>query len=268
MKRIFSVITIFSIILFSVSCSKDEVATGPGTLILHFDNVVGNADLQLNTTTNPFKNAKGEEYKITMLQYYVSSIKLKRSDGTVFTDEVKSDGSAGYYLIDEAVVESQDVVLKNVPAGDYTEVTFTIGVDANQVNQGAQTGALDPAKGMFWSWNSGYIFVKLEGASPVATGMLGTAFQYHVGGYKEDPANANLVNNIKTITLSFNGDAAPVKAGHEPEVHLLYDVNKFFDGTGVQVTFTSNTMRHSPKSCVDVAANIPGVFSVDHVHAN
>jgi hypothetical protein len=268
MKKLFSVVVIFSLIVFSISCSKDEVTPGPGDLTLEFDNVVGDADLQLNTTNTPYVNSKGEAFNITWLTYYVSNIKLKKSDGTVYIDEVKSDGSSGYYLIDEADSESQEVVLKNIPAGDYTEVTFTIGVDANQVNQGAQTGPLDPAKGLFWSWNSGYIFMAVEGVSPVATGMMGTAFQYHVGGYKEDPANVNLVNNIKTITLSFNGDMAPVKAGHEPEVHLLYDVNKFFNGTGGQITFSTNTMRHSPKSCVDVAGNIPGAFSVDHVHAN
>lgn len=267
MKKLFSVVAIFSFLQFSISCSKDEATPGPGTLTLHFDNVVGDANLQLNTPTTPYTNSKGEAFSLTWLTYYVSNIKLKRSDGTVYADPVKSDGSAGYYLIDEADVESQDVVLKNVPAGDYTEATFTIGVDASQVNQGAQTGPLDPAKGLFWSWNSGYIFMALEGVSPVSI-EKDNVFQYHVGGYKTDNANVNLVNNIKTITLSFNGDTAPVKAGHEPEVHLLYDVKKFFNGPGAQVSFATNAARHSPKACVDVAGNIVSAFSVDHIHAN
>jgi len=115
--------------------------------------------------------------------------------------------------------------------------TFTIGVDASQVDEGAQTGPLDPAKGLFWSWNSGYIFMAIEGVSPAST-ETDEAFQYHVGGYKEDVSNVNLVNNMKTITLNF-GDVAPVKPEHQPEVHLVFDVNKLLNGTGESVTFAT-----------------------------
>jgi hypothetical protein len=264
MKKIFLLSLVFSVFL-SISCSEDEqVSAGPITL--EFDNVVGGANLQLNTDNTPYTNSKEEAYKVTWLTYYVSNIKLKKADGTVYSDPMKSDGSVGYYLIDEADASSQKVTLENVPPGDYTEVTFTIGVDATQVDQGAQTGALDPAKGLFWSWNSGYIFMAVEGVSPAST-QAGNAFQYHVGGYKEDAAS-NQVNNIKTVTLSLNGESAPVRSGHEPEVHILFDVNKFFNGTGEQVTFTTSSARHSPKACQNLAGNIAASFVVDHVHAN
>lgn len=254
----------FGLTLSACSDKSDNTESGPITI--HFDNIVGTTDLQMNTAGTPYTNSKGESYNVTWLTYCVSNIKLKKADGTVFEDVVKPDGSAGYYLVDETDAESQDVTLENVPAGDYTEVTFTIGVDANQVNQGAQTGPLDPAKGLFWSWNSGYIFLAMEGTSPQSAAADHT-FQFHVGGYKVDAAS-NQVNNIKTITLSFNGDAAPVRAQHEPEVHLLFDVNKFLNGAGEQVTFTANTARHSPMACQNIAGNITGAFVVDHVHAN
>lgn len=269
MKKLLSLsiyISIFASSLVISSCSKSSDDAAPGPITLHFDNVVGSTDLQMNTTNTPYTNSKGEAYKVTWLTYYVSNISLKRSDGTVFKDPIKSDGSAGYYLVDETDADSQDVTLQNVPAGNYTEVTFTIGVDASQVNQGAQTGALDPAKGLFWSWNTGYIGVALEGVSPVSS-QTDHTFQYHVGGYKTDVAS-NQVNNVKTITLSFNGDSAPVRAQHEPEVHMLFDVNKFLNGTGEQVTFTSNSSRHTPAVCKDLANNITAAFVVDHIHAN
>jgi hypothetical protein len=266
MRSIFSALILFFILLFSYSCSEPEVDGGPGTLTLHFDNVISDANLQLNTANTPYINSKSEPYKITNLRYYVSNINVKNEDGSVYQDGMKPDGSAGYYLVDESDAASQDVILENVPRGNYSEVTFTIGVDANQVIQGAQTGALDPIHGLFWSWNSGYIFMQVEGESPVST-ETGHVFQYHVGGYKE-VAGSTQANNIKTITLSFNGDVAPVEHGHEPEVHLIYDVNKFFNGPGSVVTFTTNSNRHSPKSCVDIAGNISGAFTVDHVHAN
>lgn len=179
MKNICSFL--FAIVLLSVTaCSDDETNPTVGTLAIEFDNIVGTANTELNTSGTPYTNSNSEAYKVTWLTYYVSNIKLKREDGTIYTDEVKSDGSAGYYLIDETDEESQLVVLKNLPKGNYTEVTFTIGVDASQVDEGAQTGPLDPAKGLFWSWNSGYIFMAIEGVSPVST-ETDDVFQYHVG---------------------------------------------------------------------------------------
>ncbi|HWA34261.1 MAG TPA: MbnP family protein [Cyclobacteriaceae bacterium] len=267
MKSTSFIYILICIVFLSISsCTKDDKVSETAPITLHFDNVVSSANLQMNTNNTPYMNSKGEAYKVTWLTYYVSAIKLKREDGTIFTDPVKSDGSAGYYLVDENDAASQDVTLQNVPAGDYTEVTFTIGVDASQVNQGAQTGALDPAKGLFWSWNSGYIFLALEGVSPVST-EKDNVFQFHVGGYKTDAASMQ-VNNIRTVTLSFNGDKAPVRAQHEPEVHLLFDVNKFLNGSGEQVTFTANTSRHMPMACQKLADNINGAFVVDHIHAN
>jgi hypothetical protein len=266
MKNLFSIACLCACTILTSCSNNDDVNPNVGSLTLEFDNIVGSANLQLNTADEPYTNGKGEAYKVTHLTYIVSNIKLKREDDTIFTDPVRSDGSAGYYLVDEDDLESQEIVLENIPAGSYTEATFTLGVDAAQVDQGAQTGALDPAHGMFWSWNSGYIFLMLEGESPVST-ETGKVFQYHVGGYKEDPNNAMLVNNVKTITLSF-GDDAPVRAEHRPEVHTMFDVSKFLDGTGEEVTFTANASRHMPKVCQDLANNIAGAFRVDHVHAN
>lgn len=265
MKKLLVVI-IYVCLLFTTSCSEENNASPTGPIAIEFDNVVGAANLQLNTLEDMYTNAKGQPFKVRSLAYYISNIKLKRNDGAVFEDPVTPDGTRGYYLVEESNDVSQVVILENVPAGEYTEVTFTVGVDASQVNQGAQTGVLDPARGFFWSWNSGYIFLALEGSSPAST-EPDHVFEYHVGGYKDD-ALSNQVNNVRTVTLSFNGDQAPVRAQHRPEVHVLFDVNKFLNGTGEQITFSENASRHSAKACEKLADNIAGAFVVDHVHPN
>jgi hypothetical protein len=65
----------------------------------------------------------------------------------------------------------------NVPAGTYTGMYLTMGVDSARNVSGAQEGALDPANGMFWSWTSGYIMIKAEGLSPQGAGG---SFTYHL----------------------------------------------------------------------------------------
>lgn len=56
------------------------------------------------------------------------------------------------------------------------------GVDSLSCVSGVKTGVLDPRNGMYWTWNSGYIFFKLEGT------INGKAFTWHVGGFAGNQA--------------------------------------------------------------------------------
>jgi hypothetical protein len=59
---------------------------------------------------------------------------------------------------------------------------FMIGVDSARNNSGAQTGALDPTNGMFWSWSTGYIMAKFEGTSAQSPAAA-NALKFHIGGF-------------------------------------------------------------------------------------
>src|SRR6185312_7848079 len=87
-----------------------------------------------------------------------------------------------YHLIDFSDSASTTVPLR-VPEGVYDEIHFLLGVDSIEQTGGAQTGALDPARGMFWTWNTGYLSLKLEGTSPDSKEPF-HAFSYHIGGYR------------------------------------------------------------------------------------
>jgi hypothetical protein len=43
----------------------------------------------------------------------------------------------------------------NTSLKNITAIKFLLGVDSLKNVSGIQTGALDPAKGMFWTWNTG-----------------------------------------------------------------------------------------------------------------
>lgn len=208
----------------------DPVPTGQ--FALRFDNVVGEQDLQLGSGT--YRNGAGDEFTPTAFNYYVSNLKLIRTDGIEYV--VPQDSS--YFLVRENVPGSQRITLNGVPYGDYRAVSFVIGVDSlrSTMDISRRTGVLDPggdhasASGMYWAWNSGYIFMKLEGTSPSApvnaTGIR--KFQYHIGLYggRQTPT----LNNLKTVQISFAADRATVGAGTLPTVNLRTDVLKVFDG--------------------------------------
>lgn len=261
MKYIISILTIATMLF--TSCKKDnQPAYDSGVkaeLSIEFDNVAGSSDLQLNTAT--YTNAAGESLKITKLKYYVSNFVLTNVNGTVFT--VPQDSC--YFLIDESDATTHEPILK-VPEGEYKTLVFTVGVDSlrNTMDISKRTGVLDPtgaAADMYWGWNSGYIFLKVEGTSAAITAS-GNVFQYHIGGF--GGYNSPTPNNLKTITLDLTARGTPkVKAGKDTNIHLFVDILKAFSG-GTNMSFATTSMIHSAAPGIPVANNYAGMFRHDH----
>ncbi|MBP6184231.1 MAG: hypothetical protein KA479_04770 [Saprospiraceae bacterium] len=135
-----------------------------------------------------YKNEFGQPYTISKLKYYVGNIQLKSTSGKYYTCNE-------YFLINEEDEISKSIELQNIPIGEYDEIRFLLGVDSLLNCSGAQSGALDPINGMFWSWNTGYIFLKLEGNSNSCK-TPSNMFEYHIGGYKQP------YNSIREMRLN------------------------------------------------------------------
>lgn len=59
---------------------------------------------------------------------------------------------------------------------------FQLGVDSATSSSGIYEGALDPIHGMYWTWHSGYVFLKIEGNFWV--NQQQKTIQLHIGGYQ------------------------------------------------------------------------------------
>ena len=238
-------------IIIIASCKKDNAEiSGSGKVNLEFDHVVGTQALIFNSQT--YMNANGDDYKVNTFKYYVSNIKFKKADGSGVAV------AESYLLINAADASSKIQTLTNVPAGDYSGIEFTIGVDEARNFAGAQTGALDPAKGMFWSWNSGYIFLMFEGTSSKSTQASNQLF-FHVGGAKA-PTNA-----VRTASLAFPS-VLRVRDNTDPDVHFFVDVASLFKGT-TTISFAATSGFHGGANGLLVADNYAaGLFKIDHIH--
>ena len=179
---------------------------------------------------------------------------------------IKSNGNEykvpeSYFLIDASDEDASLITLNGIPAGNYTDMRFTLGVDSTRNVSGSQTGALDQANGMFWSWNNGYIFLKLEGTSPQATGM-GNDFMYHIGGFR----NLNGTNALQSIEASFGSDVLRVTSAGSPQVHLSVDVSQVLK-TPTPIYFSTTPMVHMPgATAVGVSENYADMFTFEHIH--
>lgn len=149
------------------------------------------ADTNLLKFDSVYTNFFDEPYSVNKFKFYIHNIRLFNTDSSY---EV-STGKTKHYLIDFA--DSATAVLKlTVRPYTYNRIGFTIGVDSVLNVSGAQTGDLDPAKGMFWTWNSGYIMAKLEGSSPAAA-TPGNKFEFHIGGF------SGVDNTLRSPVLLF-----------------------------------------------------------------
>jgi len=239
----------------------DDVIKGFGSVEIEFDNRAGDESLIFG---KDYTNAAGESLQFSLFNYYISNVVLVKSDGTRFV--VPQDKS--YFLCKHDNTSTRQIKIDDVPAGDYTGLEFVVGVDsAKSVSPiSERPGVLDPADGAnghYWSWNAGYIFMKMEGISPAST-LADNIFQYHIGlfgGY----SNPTL-NNLKTIKLSVPGSAAKVREGKgSPHFHLYVDALEVFKSPNV-LSIAANPAVHGSPFSANIAANYADMFSIDHVH--
>lgn len=94
-----------------------------------------------------------------------------------------------YHLID---LEDENSLILPFAVDGFDSLTFDLGVDSLTTAAGVMGGDLDPTKGMFWAWQSGYINFKAEGSVSAGVARNG-AFAWHLGGYLPPFATARTV---------------------------------------------------------------------------
>jgi hypothetical protein len=264
--------SLFTVALAGCTKEKEPVPTvSTGEFTLHMDNGVTDATTNkfssLVLNANTYKNAHGDEFTVSTFKYYISNVQLGRANGSTYAVP------DSYFLVDHALPTSQDLTMNNVPSGDYTSVSFTVGVDSARTKAGNFTGVLDGNNGMLWTMNGPeFINLKLEGRSPQSptTGLV-----FHLAGYK---GAAN--NTIRTVKLPFaTGTQLLVRPDHSPEIHMQVDIAKLFTGPNPTtapnppfmnpVDFTKVYNQMSGPAVSKLADNAAaGMFSVGHIHAN
>lgn len=229
-------------ILSAFSCSLKAQKTGK--LSLTISHVVGSQPLKLDSVH--YKNSLDQDFSVSKFKYYIGQIQLKQANGKTFH-------SNSYFLINEDEQESKHIQLENVPYGNYTSISFLLGVDSLSNCSGAQSGALDPINGMFWAWNSGYIFLKLEGTS-TASPHPAKIIEYHIGGYKQ-PSQC-----IRTIQLPFE-EMTMNEKNSIISLSLRADVSKILSSES-KIDFKTHSSVTDFHNATLIAGNYKNMFSV------
>jgi hypothetical protein len=144
---------------------------------------------------------------IETLRFYISSVELLQNGKVVFKEQ------NSFHLLDAALPETMTLTLKPDTTVQYDQIKFNLGIDSITNTAGIMGGDLDPAKGMYWTWQSGYINMKIEGSSPKCKTRK-NEFQFHLGGYLAP------YNPLQTVTLS---------TPSEKNILINVDLSRFFD---------------------------------------
>jgi len=129
--------------------------------------------------------------QLETFRFYVSNIKFILNDNSVISED------NSYHLIDFEDSNTQIISIQKKSNLEIKKVVFSLGIDSTASVSGALSGDLDPTKGMYWAWQSGYINFKIEGKSSSCK-TRNNGFQFHIGGYLK-PNYA-----IRTIELETN----------------------------------------------------------------
>lgn len=224
-------------VLFWTSCGKDEVTPVPdpqpapvetGTLKLEFKHKVDTAALAFGKN---YVNAKGDTFKVSKFNYYISNIRLVKSDNSVYSE------TNSYHMVKHSQAASTIISLTNIPPGAYTSVSFMLGVDSARNVSGAQSGDLDPAvaSDMYWSWNSGYIFLKMEGSSP-KSGEVSKNLEYHIGGY------GGVNKTQRSFNFNFGSSNANVSTSATLALEIGVNLNEIFVSPNLIDVSTQHTI--------------------------
>lgn len=261
MKKFLAIITL-STLLFA-SCDKnDETLTTEteGKATLTFDAVFGSQDFAIN---KDFVSGT-KTFNFTKFRYWVSNVALVNSKG----EEYKVPNS--YYLVEETgainltglnndlattiypATKREDVLLRDIPAGDYKTIKFSIGVEQKyNDNLSIQTGELSQLNGMTnvsWMWLTSYIFTSATGK--VTEGTTTKNIQVETG----------LNANYKTVSLDLPS-AVHIGSNKTTSVIINTDVLKAID----EVDIIANPIVGASKATImtSVATNYATkVFSV------
>jgi hypothetical protein len=246
------------------SCSKEEdnaVIPAPapnapavGKATIKLDHMWGNtATARLGT---PYVTASGDSITLTTFNYYFSNVKLIKSNDSLWSMP------DSYYLVRLTSTGSEvELEIPNVPVGEYKGISYMIGVDSTRVVEAdLSLPSLQPSNGMFWSWNSGFIFVKCEGTSPQSS-RPNRDFIFHIGGYRH-PNNA-----IQTVSHDFGTSRLRVQQNANPELHMKIYVNRFFSGPGREIAMSSFPFNMAVgTNAINISLNYREMFTYDHMH--
>ena len=215
-------------VVLITGCDDDTPQPTTTTLTLNFDARFG-ADEFIAFKYYPYEN--GDSVYINTLHFYVSNIVLLNgNEETVIKDVTTLSFEDNL----EAGSDVEQIVIEDVPEGNYTGIRIGIGVDSilNHTLP-ADYGVGHPLANAseYWDWRETYIFGKFEGRCKDANGVE-TFYTYHPG------SDMLFRKNTYNTTINLSG-------GVPQEVNFTVDFGNLFNQDTGKLDISNNSVSHT-----------------------
>jgi hypothetical protein len=179
----------------------------------------------------------GNKIKIETLKFYISEVQLYQNETLYYSEPNR------FHLVDISDPATLRFKISPSSPNNFNMIKFDLGIDSTTNVSGAMGGDLDPTKGMYWTWQSGYINFKMEGTCYNGQGQK-RKFEFHLGGY----------------TFPFNAlQKVALKTENMDHIQIVLDLGRFF--SHVDVSTQKNIMSPSTESLIisKILANSFGI---------
>jgi hypothetical protein len=200
-----------------------------------FNPMFGGSKLELNKQY--FIPNSTDSIQIETLKFYISNMEFFNNDQLVYKEK------NSFHLIDAADNITFNLMINLEPNINFNQIKFNVGIDSTTNYGGALGGDLDPTKGMYWTWQNGYINLKIEGKSNLSIAK-NKDFVFHLGGYQ------NALSTLQTIQLPVqNSQVITINMAIDKWIYEI-DLNK------------QNHIMSPSKEAVILANKLSTIFSV------
>lgn len=220
-------------------------------LSLQFSLYNGQTPFQFQQT---LKSGSGQELKVNFWRMYLSNVALVRPDGT----ELPLPGLVLAEFKNGSPTQNVRVFSADAPEGTYRGLRFDVGVprDLNHLDASTQQAPLGVDSGMYWAWNPGYVFSRLEGTAALGGQSLPVALHMGEDRRRLTVNLADLQKPDTLLTVGPQGLAVVVKA--DLSQMLASGVN----GQPFDLAQASYQQVHGGPVADQLYLNLQGAFSL------
>jgi len=230
MKSITRLILLSALMLATTSCHKDKPkpSTPVGHITFNFTHLVNGAVLQ--TDTLKYVNAAGNPYEINQLMYFISDVKLHKSDGTI---KLINDWTDIHYVDIDIPATLKWEVYDSIPPGLYDSISFIFGI-TKEKNQSFRF-VNPPEVNMMWPdiLGGGYHYLMINGKWKDNENQIEN-YAFHLGIGQLYKSNVIAVDSIYAFVQNYFSVKLPnsmftIEQNTTHEIEIIMKIDNWFD---------------------------------------
>lgn len=166
----------------------------------------------------------------TDFRFYVSDLAMVDSEGNFVPVELEQDGKWQYKNValldfedgssvcDNGTAETRTTVVGTVPAGDYENLQFTLGVpkDLNHEDAAIAPSPLNLTS-MWWNWQGGYKFLRVDMETEEAIASV-ASIDHSLTTHSQDGEGNVQINQQSTTTRNHGGSQTTTQSSRQASI--------------------------------------------------